>query len=95
MFSKSGPATMFSDTLAVSYAAQMVIAMRLTKMSLGIIDTRHEGVLMVAEKIDAAAEATWAVTQSLMTGQPGLAPARAMAVYKKRVRQNLDRLSQT
>lgn len=101
MFSKPGPATMFAntlamsaDTLAMSYAANMVIAMRLTRMTLGTVDPRHEGALMISEKFDAAAEATLAVAQSLMSGQPGLAPSRAMAVYDRRVRHNLDRLTQ-
>ena len=101
MFSKPGAARIFADTLAMgadmlamSYAANMVIAMRLTKMTLGSLDPHREGALMISEKIDAAAEAAMAVTQSLMSGQPGLAPTRAMAVYNRRVRHNLDRLSQ-
>lgn len=101
MFSKPGPATMFADTLAMSadtlamsYAANIVIAMRLTRMTLGTVDPHREGALMVSEKIDAATEATMAIARSFMGGQPGLAPSRAMAVYNRRVRLNLDRLTQ-
>ena len=94
MFNKPGPASMIADAMAFSYAAHMVIAMRLTKMTLGAVDPRQEGALMVSEKIDAATEATLAVARSLMSGEAGLAPARAMAVYNRRVRHNLDRLTQ-
>lgn len=88
-------ASLFVESLEVSFAAHMVIALRMARFATAHEDSGSETRLMIAEKFDAAAEAAFATAQSLMTGQPGLAPARAMAVYKKRVRQNLDRLSQT
>ena len=93
MTNKSGLATLFVDTLAMSVAANAVIAMRLTQMTLGGLDPNREGVLMVAEKFDAAAEATFAAARSIATGEAHHAAGRAMAVYRKRVDHNLRRLT--
>jgi hypothetical protein len=93
MPNKSGLATLFVDTLAMSVAANAVIAVRLTKMSLGVVDPNHEGALMIAEKIDAAAEATFAAARSIAFGEAHHAAGRAVAVYRERVDRNLRRLT--
>ncbi len=87
-------ASLLAESLEVTFTAHTVIALRMVRFATGHVDSGQESRLMISEKFDAAAEAAFASAQSLMTGQPGLAPSRAMAVYKKRVRQNLDRLSQ-
>jgi len=92
MPNKPGLATLFVDTLAMSVAANAVIAMRLTKMSLGVVDLKQEGVLMISEKIDAATEATLAAARSIAVGEPHHAAGRAIAVYRRQVDQNLRRL---
>jgi hypothetical protein len=93
MPNKSGFATLLVDTLAMSVTANAVIAVRLTKMSLGVVDPNHESALMVAEKIDAAAEATFAAARSIAFGEPHHAAGRAVAVYRERVDRNLRRLT--
>jgi hypothetical protein len=92
MANKPGLATLFVDTLAMSVTANAVIAMRLTKMTLGNVDPTHEGALMIAEKIDAAAEASFAAARSIAAGEAHHAAGRAVAVYRKRVDRNLRRL---
>lgn len=93
MTSKPDLTTLFTDTLAMSMAANAVIAVRLTKMAFGVVDANHEGGLMIAEKIDAATEATLAAAQSFATGEAHHAAGRAVAVYKRRVDLNLRRLT--
>ncbi len=93
MTDRSGLATLFADTLALSFAANAVIAVRLTKMALGAVDPKQEGSLMVSEKVDAAAEATFAAARAVAMGQPHHAAGRAMAVYKRQVDRNLRRLT--
>lgn len=93
MPNRPGLATLFVDTLAMSVAANAVIAMRLTQMAFGVVDPKRESALMVAEKIDAATEATFAAARSIATGEAHHAAGRAVAVYRKRVDQNLRRLT--
>lgn len=93
MDSRPGLLTLFSDTLSMSMAANAVIAVRLTKMAFGVVDASHEAPLMVAEKIDAATEATMAAANSIVSGEPQHAAGRALAVYKRRVDRNLRRLT--
>jgi len=93
MDSKSGLTTLFVDTLALSVTANAVIAMRLTKMAFGVVDPKRESSLMVAEKIDAAAEASFAAARAIVAGEAHHAAGRAVAVYKRRVERNLRRLT--
>ncbi len=93
MASKPGLGTFFSDTLAMTLAANAVIAVRLTKMALGVVDPKSEAPLMVAEKIDAATEATMAAARAIAAGEAHHAAGRAVAVYKRRVERNLRRLT--
>lgn len=93
MDSRPGLATLLVDTLALSWAANAVIAVRLSKMALGVVDPSREAPLMVVEKIDAATEATFAAARSIAAGEPHHAAGRALAVYKRRVDRNLRRLT--
>ncbi len=93
MDDRPGLTTLFSDALMLGVAANAVIAVRLTKIAFGVVDPNHEGSLMVAEKIDAAAEATFAAARSFVDGEPQHAAGRAVAVYKRRVERNLRRLT--
>lgn len=93
MPNRSGLATLFVDTLAISVAANAVIAMRLTQMSLGVVDPTHEGALMLTEKFDAAAEAGFAAARSFAVGEPHHAAGRAVAVYREKVDRNFKRLT--
>lgn len=93
MNSTPGLTTIFADTIALSMAANAVIAVRLTKMAFGVVDPNHEGSLMIAEKIDAATEASFAAVLSFADGEPHHAAGRAIAVYKRKVDRNLRRLT--
>lgn len=93
MDSKSGLTTLFADTLTLSVTANAVIAMRLTMMAFGAVDPNRESGLMVAEKIDAAAEASLAAARAIAAGEAHHAAGRAVAVYKRRVERNFHRLT--
>lgn len=93
MDNRPGLTTLFFDTLVLSMTVNAVVAVRLTKIAFGVVDPKSEGSLMVAEKIDAAAEATFAAARSFAAGEPHHAAGRAVAVYKRRVERNLRRLT--
>jgi hypothetical protein len=93
MSSQPGFAKIFSDTISMSFTANTVIAMRLTKIAFGAVDPNRESSLMVAEKIDAAAEASFAAARAIVAGEGHHAAGRAVAVYKRRVERNLRRLT--
>jgi hypothetical protein len=76
----------------LSLEAQDVIGLRLAKAAAGDFDAPEEAVRMVTEKSEAAWEAGWVVAQSFMSGQVHLAPARTLALYRRRVRANQRRL---
>lgn len=90
---RDGMTKLFTDSMAMGFAANQVIAMRLMKMALGHVDAKHESHLMVTEKMAAATEAAMAAAASVATGNPHKAPARALTAYSKRVKRNLRRLS--
>jgi hypothetical protein len=93
MDSRPDLATLFVETLTLSMAANAVIAVRLSKMAFGVVDLSREGPLMVAEKVDAAIEASLAAAQSVVVGEAHHAAGRAVAVYKRKVDRNLRRLT--
>lgn len=86
-------AKLFYDSMALGFAANQVIAMRLMKMALGDVDAGRESRLMVTEKMAAATEAAIVAAQSVATGKAHKAPGRALSAYSKRVNRNLRRLS--
>lgn len=90
---RSGLETFFADAVALTMASNTVIAVRLFKIALGVVDPHSEGPLMVAEKIDAATEASFAAARSIAAGEPHHAAGRAVAVYRRRVDRNLRRLT--
>ena len=93
MNSKSDLVTLYADAFALSLTAHAVIAVRLTKMAFGAVDPNRESSLMVSEKYDAAAEATLTAAHSIASGEGHYAAARAMAVYRRRVERNIQRLT--
>ena len=80
------------NSLRLGLEAQDVIGLRLAKAAAGDFDTPEEAVRLVAEKGQAAWDASWMVAQSVMAGQGHLAPARTLALYRRRVRANQRRL---
>jgi hypothetical protein len=81
-----------ADSMRLGLEAQDVIGLRLAKAACGDFDAGAEAVLMVAEKSQAAWDATFLVTRSMIAGEGHLAPARTLALYRRRVRANQRRL---
>jgi hypothetical protein len=81
------------DSLWLGAEAQGVIALRMMKFAAGGAAAAAEAELMVSEKLRAAAETQTQVMTSLMTGRGHLAPARAVAGYRRKVRANRRRLA--
>jgi hypothetical protein len=63
------------------------------KFAVGGPAAAAEAQLMVAEKLRAAAETQAQLMTSVLTGQGHLAPARAVAGYRRKVRANRRRLA--
>jgi len=82
-----------ANAFRLGVTANMVIALRLAKLARGGRAAKRESELMVAEKLAAAQKAGLAAARDAATGQAHKAPARAMAIYQKRVSRNLRRLS--
>jgi hypothetical protein len=81
-----------ADAIRLGLEAQDVIGLRLIKAAWGGVGAREEAILMVVEKSKAAWDANAVITRSLMAGEGHLAPARALALYRRRVHANHRRL---
>ena len=84
---------LFANSVRLGLEANLVIAMRLAKIAWGGAAAKAESRRMVEEKIQAAQEANISATQAVLTGNAHLAPKRALSVYQRRVRKNLQRLT--
>jgi hypothetical protein len=84
---------LLADAMTLGVNANLVIAMRLAKLAWGGPAAEAESRRMVEEKIRAAGEANISAAQAVLTGKAHLAPKRALSVYQRRVRKNLQRLS--
>jgi xanthine dehydrogenase iron-sulfur cluster and FAD-binding subunit A len=84
---------LLADSMTLGLNANLVIALRLAKIAWGGPAAKAESLRMVEEKIQAAQEANISAAQAVLTGKAHLAPKRAMSVYQRRVRKNLERLS--
>ncbi len=73
--------------------AQGVIALRVAKAARGGKAAEDEARLMVSEKAQTALDANVLFARSLMRGEAHLAPARAVALYRRKVNANRRRLS--
>ncbi len=81
------------DSLWLGAEANGVIALRMMKFAAGGPAAAAEAELMVAEKLRAAAETQAQVMASVLSGRGHLAPARAVAGYRRKVRANRRRLT--
>ena len=81
------------NTMRLGVEAQSVIGLRLAKAAWGGTDAQDEARLMIAEKAQAAIDAQLVMARSVMMGQPHLGAARAVALYRRRVKANQRRLS--
>ena len=81
------------DMMALGAESSSVMALRMMKLAAGGAAATAEAELMVAEKVRAAAEAQAGAWTSLLTGSSHLAPRRAVAHYRRKVRANRKRLT--
>jgi len=84
-----------ADSMRLGFEAQDVIGLRMIKAACGGFDAGDEAMRMVTEKSQAAWDASFLVTRSVIAGEGHLAPARALALYRRRVKANQRRLSRT
>ena len=80
------------DAMRLGMEAQSVIGLRMAKAAWGGTAAQDEAELMLSEKAKAAVDAQMVFATSLLSGQGHLAPARAMALYRRRVQANQRRL---
>src|SRR5207302_11500152 len=81
------------DSLWLGSEAKGVTALRRMSFAAGGRAATAEPELMVAEKLRAAAETQSQLLTSVLTGKGHLAPARAVAGYRRKVRANRRRLA--
>ncbi|MCI0736136.1 MAG: hypothetical protein L0Y50_07670 [Beijerinckiaceae bacterium] len=80
-------------SLKLSAGAGAVVGLRMAKLAKGGAAAQRESSRMVSEKVRAALDAKLDATRSISTGKAHLLPARMIALYQKRVAENLRRLS--
>ncbi|MEO8115871.1 MAG: hypothetical protein ABI655_15890 [Phenylobacterium sp.] len=82
------------NTWRLGTEAQSVVTLRLMKMAMGGAGAITEAELMVREKMEAGAKVQQQLAMSAITGQaPHRGPARAVALYRRKVRANQRRLT--
>jgi len=80
----------------LGWEAQNVIALRMLRLASGDVRGQAQLNRMVVEKIAALAEAQVAATAAMMNGHKDhVIAGKALTVYKKRVRANRRRLSES
>ncbi len=80
--------SLVESSLALGWASQGVMALRVAKAALGGPAACEEVHLMVMEKAKAAMDAHTLLATSLLAGEAHLAPARTVALYRRRVEAN-------
>lgn len=80
------------NTMKLGLEAQSVIALRTMKMAAGGIAASDEINLMVSEKVQAAMDVQFTMARAAMAGRAD-GPAKAVALYRRRVRANQRRLA--
>jgi hypothetical protein len=81
------------SAMQLGIEAQTVIALRMMKIAAGGAAAEAEVQRMISEKSQAALDTQLQIGKSAMSGRLDLAPARAVALYRRRVRANRRRLS--
>jgi hypothetical protein len=84
--------SLVTDVSRLFLEAQDVIGLRLIESAFGGAKASEEAWLMIAEKGQAAWDTHFLITESLAAGEAHLAPARAVALYRRRVQANHRRL---
>ncbi len=84
-----------ADAARLGQESGHVIGLRLAVAGRGGADAVAELCRMINEKAEAALDAHVVVAGSLLTGEVHLAPARTLALYRRRVQANHTRLTET
>jgi hypothetical protein len=84
-----------ADSFDLALESHDVIGLRLARAASGRFDACDEAVRMVVEKAFAAWDTTAIVAEDLFLGEPHRAASRTLALYRRRVRANRTRLSET
>lgn len=84
-----------ADAAHLGHESGQVIGLRLAVAGRGDAKALAELCRMISEKAQAALDAHFVIAGSLLTGEPHLAPARTLALYRKRVQANRTRLTET
>ena len=94
MRSRSNPFFALSAQAArLGLEAGEVIGLRMRQAALGEAGAGREAALMITEKAKAAMDAQFLIARSVMRGEAHLAPARTLALYRRRVQANRRRLN--
>lgn len=81
------------NAMQLGIEAQSVVALRIMKVAAGGAAAEREAGRMVTEKIEAALDLQTQIVTGMMTGAAAhRAPARAVALYRRKVRSNRRRL---
>lgn len=80
------------DMMQLTVEANSVIVLRTVKMATGGAGANEEVSLMVSEKVQAAMDAHFEMATAVMSGRMD-GPAKAVALYRRRVRANQKRLT--
>jgi hypothetical protein len=83
------------DAFVLGIEAQQVIALRMAKFAMGEDPHGEEARRMVTEKAAAALEAQLGAVQAMVTGDVAGASDHVLAVYRREVRANRRRLSES
>jgi hypothetical protein len=83
---------MIFDAARLSATVPVVIGLRMAKLARGGASAKRESKRMLDEKIKAALEANADAVQNIALGKAGRVPGRTLALYQKKVGNNLRRL---
>ncbi|MDE2355385.1 MAG: hypothetical protein KGL69_01385 [Alphaproteobacteria bacterium] len=82
-----------ASTLRLGLESSEVVGLRWLQAVLAMGELTHEATLMVAEKAQAALDAQFLIALSVVSGRAEEAPARTVALYRRRVQANRHRLA--
>jgi hypothetical protein len=90
--SKAFWSKMVFDSARLNASILAVIGLRMAKLAEGGVSAKRESKRMLDEKIKTALEANADAVQNIVLGKAGRVPGRTLALYQKKVGNNLRRL---
>jgi hypothetical protein len=85
--------SMIGDAVRLSASIPMVIGLRMARLAQGGAAAKRESKRMISEKLKAALDANADAAKNVLSGKSHRVPGRILALYQKRVGNNLRRLS--